>query len=331
VLISVPPQLIALAEDASLLLPNFRRVFCSAGPLPAESNAALLARGAPITEILGSTETGGIAFRERPDGPFRPLSGVDISVDATSILHVDAPWLSDDEPRPYRTADRAAVCPEGFRHLGRADAVTKIAGRRVDLGDVESCLRRVAGVRDARVLAVDAGGVRGLTLWAIVEADQVSIESLRDALKARFDPVTLPKRYRVVAKLPRSDQGKLRRSELLSLFDSWDLGFESLADGSVRVLVPRDLGFFRGHFEGDPILPAVVQLKHIALAQARSRYPELGELARVTSLRLDRVVRPGDALSLRLTRTGPQEVGFSLQVEAQDTCSGLFQFRGATR
>jgi 4-coumarate--CoA ligase (photoactive yellow protein activation family) len=331
VLISVPPQLIALAEDASLQLPSVQRTFCSAGPLPAESNAALLARGAPITEILGSTETGGIAFRERPDGPFRPLSGVHISVDAASILHVDAPWLADDEPRPYRTADRAALCPEGFRHLGRADAVTKIAGRRVDLGDVESCLRRVPGVRDARVLAVDAGGLRGMTLWAIVEADQVSVESLREALKARFDPVTLPKRYRVVAKLPRSDQGKLRRSELLSLFDSWQLALESLADGSVRVVVPRDLGFFRGHFEGDPILPAVVQLQHIALAEARRRHPELGQLVGLKALQFGHPVQPGEELRLKLTRESEHEVGFQLTAGEQSTCSGLFQFGEAAR
>jgi 4-coumarate--CoA ligase (photoactive yellow protein activation family) len=329
VLISVPPQLIALSEDPSIELPGSWRIFCSAGPLPIEANAALQARGASVTEILGSTETGGIAFRDRPGAPYRPLTGVEISVDESSILHVDVPWLGDDEPRPYRTADRAALCPEGFRHLGRADAVTKIAGRRVDLGDVESVLLRVPGVRAARVLAVDAGGLRGLTLWAIVEADGVSVETLRDALKARFDPVTLPKRYRVVAKLPRSEQGKLRRSDLLSLFDAWELTFEALPDGGARVIVPRDLGFLRGHFEGDPLLPAVVQLRYIALAQTRQRFPELGTLARITAVQLGRAVRAGEALELSLTRPTPSQVQFSLRVGEEPTCSGLFHFREA--
>lgn len=329
VLVTVPPQLVALAEDLSVQLPSFWRVFCSAGPLPTEANAALHGRGAVVTEILGSTETGGIAFRERPEGPYRTLSGVEVSVDENAILFVDSPWLGDQEARPYRTADRAALCPEGFRHLGRADAVTKIAGRRVDLGDVESVLGRVPGVRGACVLAVDAGGVRGLTLWAIVEADGVSVETLREALKSRFDPVTLPKRYRVVAKLPRSEQGKLRRSELLSLFDSWELAFESLSDGSVRVVVPRDLGFLRGHFEGDPILPAVVQLRHIALAQTRQRFPELGPLQRVSEVRVGRGVRAGEVMRLTLTRASARDVAFSLSVGEEPSCSGLFHFSEA--
>jgi 4-coumarate--CoA ligase (photoactive yellow protein activation family) len=331
VLITVPPQLIAWAEDPSLQLPKLWRVFCSAGPLPAEANLALQSRGAPIIEILGSTETGGIAYRERPQGPYRPLSGVHIAVDEASILLVDSPWLGVDEPRPYRTADRAALCPEGFRHLGRADAVTKVAGRRVDLGDVESVLLRVPGVRAAHVLAVDTGGVRGVTLWAIVEADAVSIDALRDALKARFDPVTLPKRYRVVAKLPRSEQGKLRRSELLGLFDSWELAGDTAPDGRVRVVVPRDLGFLRGHFEGDPVLPAVVQLRHIALAQTRQRFPELGPLERVSSLTFGRSVRAGEELSLSLRRASSREVSFALQVGEESCCSGLFQFGEAAQ
>jgi acyl-coenzyme A synthetase/AMP-(fatty) acid ligase len=187
--------------------------------LPPAANAALFARAITVTEILGSTETGGIAFRDRPGADYRLLRGVNAEIDRDSVLHVDAPWLAPDEPRPYRTADRAEATADGFRHLGRADAVTKIGGKRVDLGDVEACLKLVPGVRDARVLAVDSGGVRGLTLWAVVEGE-TSVESLREALRARFDPVTLPKRYRVVAKLPRSQQGKLRRSELLRLFDS---------------------------------------------------------------------------------------------------------------
>ncbi|HEX6239420.1 MAG TPA: AMP-binding protein, partial [Polyangiales bacterium] len=331
VLITVPPQLVAWAEDPSLQLPPLWRVFCSAGPLPNEANLALQARGAPIVEILGSTETGGIAYREQPQGLYHPLTGVQIAVDEASILLVDSPWLGADEPRPYRTADRAALYPAGFRHLGRADAVTKVAGRRVDLGDVESVLLRVPGVRAAHVLAVDMGGVRGVTLWAIVEADAVSVDALREALKARFDPVTLPKRYRVVAKLPRSEQGKLRRSELMGLFDSWELNAEAAADGRVRVIVPRDLGFLRGHFEGDPVLPAVVQLRHIALAQTRQRFPELGTLERGSSLTFGRAVRAGDELCLTLTRAGASEVRFALQVGEDACCSGLFQFGEATR
>ncbi len=325
VLVSVPPQLIALAEDASLPMPAIHRCFCSAGPLPRETNHALFARAITVTEILGSTETGGIAYRERPDGVYKLMQGVRAEIDADAVLHVDAPWLAPDEPRPYRTADRAQACPEGFRHLGRADAVTKVAGKRVDLGDVEACLKAVPGVRDARVLAVDAGGLRGLSLWAVVEGE-VTVESLREALRTRFDPVTLPKRYRVVASLPRSPQGKLRRDDLLQLFDTWELTFESRAESDVETSSPHDAAVLRGYFQGDPSLPAAVQLNQIALAQARRRFPDLGPLEALRELELGGAVQPGEKLTLALTRRSPHEVDFTLRGAQRAACCGTFRF-----
>jgi acyl-coenzyme A synthetase/AMP-(fatty) acid ligase len=325
VLVSVPPQLVALAEDVTLQLPPMHRCFCSAGPLPREANATLFARDFPITEILGSTETGGIAFRERPDGAYKLMRGVRAQIDADAVLHVDAPWLAPDEPRPYRTADRVEACPEGFRHLGRADAVTKIGGKRVDLGDVEACLKGVAGVRDARVLAVDSGGVRGLALWAVVEGE-ASLDSLREALRARFDPVTLPKRYRVVASMPRAPQGKLRRSDLLQLFDTWELTFESQPEGAVQALSAADQHVLDRHFQGDPSLQAAVQLHQIALLQVRQRFPDLGRLEALCDLEFGSPVRSGDKLTLALTRRTPLEVDFALRADQRAASSGTFRF-----
>jgi 4-coumarate--CoA ligase (photoactive yellow protein activation family) len=331
VMISVPPQLFALAQDGTLSPPpGLSRVFSSAGPLAAEVHAALNARGLPVTEILGSTETGGIAFRERPEAPWRPLRQVRTSFDAESVLCVDSPWLADDAPRPLRTADRAELAGDGFRYLGRADAVVKIGGKRVDLGDVEACLRAQPGVRDARVLAVESGGARGLALWAVVEADaELALDALRAALARRFDAVTLPKRYRVVEALPRVESGKVPRAALLALFDVWEFKFLPLPDGSVEVRVPFNMGFLRGHFEGDPILPGVVQLKHIALREARRRFPELGSVERVTRVKFKRIVQPGEALVLTLERKGEHQVQFAMRVGAEPSCSGIFHFREA--
>ena len=328
VLVSVPPQLSALAEDHDLELPALRRVFCSAGPLTTQAAALLSARGVTITEILGSTETGGIAYRERHEAAWSPLRAVHVTIDPEGVLCVDAPWLSDLQTRPSRTADRAELCAGGFRHLGRADAVTKIAGRRVDLGDVESVLRAVPGVRDARVLAVEGKGVRGLTLWAVVESHEAQApELLRAALHEHFDPVTVPKRFRRVASLPRNESGKVTRAALLALFDTWELTFESLPGGDVRVVVPRNTGFVRGHFEGDPILPGVVQLKHVALTETRRRFPELRALARVTRVKFKRMVLPGEALLLTLERKSPLQVQFAMRVGSEPACSGIFHFR----
>lgn len=332
VMISVPPQLFALAQDTALALPRLHRVFSSAGPLAADVHTALNARGLPVTEILGSTETGGIAFREQPEAPWRPLRQVRTSIDSDGVLSVDSPWLAEAAQRPLRTADRAERAGEGFRYLGRADAVAKIGGRRVDLGDVEACLRAQPGVRDARVLAVESGGARGLALWAVIEAAaDLALDPLRSALARRFEAVTLPKRYRVVAALPRNESGKVPRSALLALFDVWEFTFSPQADGSMLVPVPRNSGFVRGHFEGDPILPGVVQLKHIALREARRRFPELGPVARVTRVKFKRIVQPGEELTLTIERKSAHQVQFAMRVGSEPSCSGIFHFREASQ
>jgi 4-coumarate--CoA ligase (photoactive yellow protein activation family) len=329
IVVSVPPQLFALAQDKDAPLPRLARVFSSAGPLAPEVHAALAARGLLVTEILGSTETGGIAFREQPQGVWRPLRQVQVSIDASDTLCVDSPWLAADAPRPLRTADRAELAGEGFRHLGRADAVVKVGGRRIDLGDLESCLRAQPGVREARVLAVQGSGARGTALWAAIEGDpqQLRVADLRAALAARFDPVTLPRRYRIVDRLPRAESGKLTRSALLALFDVWEFSFEAQPDGAVRVPVPHETGFVRGHFEGDPILPGVVQLNNIALAETRRRYPELGSVERVTRVKFKRIVLPGEVLLLTIERKAPLQVQFAMRVGPEPACSGIFHFR----
>ncbi|HEY6881389.1 MAG TPA: AMP-binding protein, partial [Polyangiales bacterium] len=321
VLVAVPPHLSALAEYRAEAWPNLKRVFSSAAPLAPETSRALAMRGLVVTEVLGSTETGGIAHRSAPEAPWVPLPGVQLAIDAEARLSVEAPWC----PRTL-THDRVEAVELGFRHLGRSDAVVKIGGRRVDVGEIEARLKQAAGVRDARVLAVDSRGMRGTELWAVVEADGVDAGSLRSALRAHVDPVALPRRIRVVSALPRSHAGKLVRSELLGLFDDWTFPRSELANG-VRFQIPRDSGYFRGHFAGQPILPGVVQLQHFALAEARRQFPELHRLRRMVRVKFKRLLAPGEVLVLRVARKGEWSVQFTLETDAgHPAASGVLQF-----
>lgn len=326
VLVAVPPHLRALAESQPSTLPRLHRVFSSAAPLPAEVSEALAARGMVVTEILGSTETGGIAYRDDAEAPWHPLPSVRVSVSEDARLTVDSPWLAPNGERPFRTADRVVRLGTGFRHLGRTDAVVKLAGRRVDLGDVEARLKAQPGVRNARVLAVPSGGVRGLQLYAVVEADDLDPSALRAALSAELDPVAVPRRLRVVACLPESDAGKVTRGALLALFDTWSFPRERLDDGRVRILVPENAGFFRGHFDGQPVLPGVVQLSHFALKEARERYPELGSLVRLTRIKFKRLIAPREQLVLTLERKSAGVVQFALEAEGAPAAAGLLHF-----
>jgi 4-coumarate--CoA ligase (photoactive yellow protein activation family) len=223
VLISVPAHLHALARSPLTSLASIRAIFSSGAALPASTALELHAKfGVPVREVLGSTETGGFAWRsaEQPDAPFRPFPNVQISVGDDEQLLLRSPLLDAGIAQPLACPDRIELNPDGsFRHIGRTDGVIKVAGTRVSLAELEGRVRAVSGVRDAAALAVDGGPARGQELWLVVATELgAELPELRAELLRHYEPVVLPRRTRFVTALPREATGKLPREQLLSLF-----------------------------------------------------------------------------------------------------------------
>jgi len=226
-LCAVPAHLSVFGDLSAGAMPSLTRVFSSGAPLPAATASDLKVRfGVVVTEVLGSSESGGIAWRdvgndragdEAPD--WRPLPGVAVQATDEGTLLLDSPFLHPSWPRPWRAADRIALRPGGgFRFLGRSDGVLKIAGRRVSLADVEARLRAIDGVADAAILALPQSGPRQHELCAAVVAPGLTTSDLRRGLSRWFDPVAIPRQIQLVDRLPREQNGKLSRASLVALF-----------------------------------------------------------------------------------------------------------------
>lgn len=219
--VAVPAHLRAMGACAVEDWPQVRTVFSSGAPLDAALAAQLRSAGISIVELLGSTETGGIASRSRDGAHWHSLPSVECRVEDDGRLVVRSPWLSRESGGELPTGDRArALGDGGFEHLGRADEVVKLGGRRIALGEVEARLRELEGVRDARVIAREVKGVRGQELLAVVEAEGWTPAELRRTLCQRLDAATVPRRYRIVEALPRTAMGKVSRQALEALFDA---------------------------------------------------------------------------------------------------------------
>lgn len=356
VLVSVPAHLRALKILDVGQLPPLVRVFSSGAPLPPDTAKLLRARfGLAVTEVLGSTETGGIA--SRVSGPeidqadaeamqarvWAPLPHVHIGIDASTErdgrvgrLLVDSPFLPPEGPRPWPTADRIEMVgpadPLGttacFRHLGRIDGVVKIGGKRVALAEIERRLLEIPGVEDAAVWVVEVGGARGSETVAMVVAPGLSPEHLRAELRRWLDPVVIPRRLRLVDALPREANGKLPRRRLIEAFEAPKPRVETLEcrplvdvdpnTATFAVYVPRDLYSLRGHFRAQPIVPGVLQLE-LARSQAVCRWPELvGRTCKqVLRLKFVRPLRPGEHARLEVVRRADGRVDFRL-LESRD-------------
>jgi len=341
-LVSAPAHLRALetADEA----PPLERAFSSGAPLPASTARALHARfGWSVAEIYGSTETGGIGWREGPEQAWLPFPGVDVRCGEGDRLLLDSPRLAPGEPRPYAAADRIALAGSGrFVLLGRTDGVVKVAGKRVSVAEVEARLLALPGVRDAAVLAEEVGGTRGQELAVAAVAPGWTAERLRRALSGWLDPVTLPRRIRLVDRLPREESGKLPRQRLRALFQGapklrrLEVAAETCERGEggreVRTLaipVPPELAFFRGHFDEKPVLPGVVQLDHVVLRQIRRAWPDLAAPRRVLRLKFKRLIRPGARLTLRLVRRAAEpRVDFEIETAEGGCSSGTLEFAG---
>lgn len=362
-LVTVPVGLRSFAALAPQSFPSLRRVFCSTGPLPPDVAAGFRTRhGLPVTEILGSTETGGIATRQRKgasreaDEQWTPLEGVRLSVledpdtecgasdtsgspdtsdpPAGQRLRVDSPFLHQGLSRPFETQDLVRMQADGrFLHLGRADGIVKVGGRRVSVQEVEESIRQVPGVEDAAVAAVPAEGGRGHQLIAAIAPKDFDLAEVRKELRKRFEPTCLPRRMRGFETLPKELNGKVPRARLLRLFDlradgrpiNWTLewgaqsgprsagppGAEEVFEADVHL--PQDYAWFDGHFDEYPVLAGAVQLKELVLPCVQQAFPELGRLESMSRVKFQSPIQPGHAVRIVLRRTpGAARLRFEL-------------------
>ena len=228
ILVAVPAHLRSLstlAPDAFHHAP--RRIFSSGAALPFDTAVMLKTRfGFEVTEVLGSSETGGIGHRIAPASeppiptPFRPFEGIALGVTEDGSLTVDSSYLAPDIARPWCTSDRVLLQEDGsFFHLGRTDGVVKVAGTRVSLQELEARILSIEGVRECAVWSVEVGGARGQETRAVIAANEaLTVELVREALRHAFDAVVIPRRMRIVDTLPREATGKVRREALEALF-----------------------------------------------------------------------------------------------------------------
>lgn len=217
-LVSVPVHLRSLKE-AQVELTGLRAIFCSAAALDPDLAQELerLSSG-EVYDVLGSTETGGMALR-RPaqESVWRPLPGVSVSTE-NELLQVVSPY-TQLPGEPWFTADRAQVfADQSFFYLGREDGIVKVGGQRISLQEVEQCTRKLSGVFDVAALREGGHAFRGEEIWLAVESEGLTVEQIRAHLREMLPTVFVPRRIRVCAELPRTDRGKLLRTQIRELF-----------------------------------------------------------------------------------------------------------------
>lgn len=340
-LVSSPAHLSRLPPRADLFSPPPALIFSSGQLLTSDSaQACIAAFGKPVTEVLGSTETGGIAWRRQtvPDAAWTPLPGVSVSTDADGALSVSSPFLQTDAP--LATGDTALIGGDGsFRLQPRGDRVVKVDGKRVSLTRVEEALTRLPEIETAAALTLpehkDALGAivvltaEGKARLAQDGAFRLS-RALRAAASSALEPPERPKRWRFVDAIPTDSQGKRVLASLRALFMendpvaalNLDVRSQTDTEAELHFTLPPELIFFEGHFPNRPILPGVAQA-HLAVLIAQKLWGDWPSDANLARLKFRRVLFPNDKVVLRLKRDAKiGRIGFTYTFGDIDASQG---------
>ncbi len=325
---------------------NVQFIFSSGGLLEAPAAASIEALFAqPAFEVYGSTETGGIAYRQqyqaKHSNPWTPLPNVDIRCNDEGLLEVCSAYTQNHW---MTTGDRAELLEANrFTLLGRADRIVKLEEKRVSLTATERELAALDAVDQARLVVLP--GKRAQLAAVIVPSPagvealtnlgrNAVVQSLRKALLARLDSHAVPRRMRFVHELPTTTQGKVRAVDLQALFEHGERNVLPIvtavnipaADGEPLTLdlrVPADLDYFAGHFEGFAVVPGVVQLLW-ARHYARLHLGFSGDVQNMSQVKFKSMLRPGQAVTLTLNMHGGQ-LRFRYAADGREFSSGRLQ------
>jgi thioesterase domain-containing protein len=213
-----------------------------------EAIRAHVPAGADVVNYLGSSETGvfsahvvpgsapvpegtvpagtGIPLREATvvgdDG--RPVGPDQVGELSVASRHLSRGYWNDlettrkrfsrlpDGRTSYLSGDRALVDGEGVLHLlGRADDAVKIRGYLVEPSEVEAALRRVPGVADTVVRALQQeDGTARLVAWVAPDPHErtPSPTTVRTELSRTLPDYMVPRDVVLVPRIPESSSGK---------------------------------------------------------------------------------------------------------------------------
>jgi O-succinylbenzoic acid--CoA ligase len=215
-LVSLVPTMLSRLLDAGLERPpTLRWALLGGAPIPPALVARAQTAGVPIASTYGMTEAcSQIATRGWP------LTGVELRVAADGELLVRGPIIAPGALGPdgwLYTGDLGALDEHGrLTVIGRRSDTIVTGGENVAPAEVEAVLLEHSSLADAAVLGrADAEwGERLVARVVLRDGADTSAEELQSHCRDRLAAFKVPKTIEFATGLPRSQAGKLLRSEL---------------------------------------------------------------------------------------------------------------------
>ena len=195
---------------------------------------AFHARGVPVAQVYGATETGPVSIVLKPDEAVaragmagRPALGVQLRLAADGEILLKAPNLM----RGYHRSSEPAFDAEGWFHtgdlarlhdgglievVGRSKELIISGGENIHPAEIEELVAAMPGVAECAVVGLPDARWGEVPVLAVVPrpGESVDADALLLALAARLARFKLPKRVVLMAYLPKTALGKVQRQLL---------------------------------------------------------------------------------------------------------------------
>ena len=191
----------------------------------------------PIHSFYGASECGGICYNRDAANEIEGLVGqpmkdvdltfVDQDAESTQVRVRSAAVGDGYFPEPddeklgsgcFVPDDLLEKMPAGFRIVGRVSDVINVAGKKVNPAEVEACLLRFSGVRQAIVFGRESTRRNQEVAGCVVADANVREEDLLRFCREALSPWQVPKRIFLLDALPANERGKISRRELAKQF-----------------------------------------------------------------------------------------------------------------
>lgn len=251
------PSALMLMERAGLLEDPpaaLRAVLFAGEPFPIEALRRLRSAmpGARMLNLYGPTETNVCTFFEVPA---EIDEHVDCPVPIGRACCGNRVWIEDDDGRtlpvggrgelvvegptvmlgywggklhrgPYRTGDIVErISEDSYRYVGRRDAMVKVRGHRIELGEVESALAANESVLEVAVVVL-GDDLDGRLVAAVVPRPgrAPTLLDIKRWCAERLPRYMIVQGLHLLAALPRNRNGKLDRSTLTRIVQAEEAG-----------------------------------------------------------------------------------------------------------
>ena len=286
-----------------------------------------------VIDIYGSSESGSIGYRKDYKSKrlklFRGIKILALKDDCTEIL------TEYSKESHQIIKDKMKIFGDEIELVGRSDRVLKVQEKRIDADILESKIKENKYIDDCYCLEF-AGKIATLAVlnnlgkeYLLKNGSVVLIKSLKNLLKDDFEKI--PQKWKFFDEIPKNIRGKIDKEKIRELFElnlSLPLILSRIKeDNSItfKLIFLENSNFFKGHFEGLPILAGVVQLFYVDFF-AKLAYNLDCHCGQIRRIKFANIINPNQIIDLELTKT-ESGISFKYKDENKTYSSGILPIK----